>query len=436
MKLFVVIKKEFLEIVRKKSFIIGTVLLPLFFLGIIFLPAYFAMKTSRVEAEIKVIDKTGDVYSKLKKEIGKTIKKDEKIGIDYEKEANMNLPLIKISLEKIEIKGKANLKEIEKELKKEVEEKKIYGYLIIPENFYEERKVIFKAKNVSNLGLIETLRSALKKVATKKILKEENFPEEKISELTRSVSIETLKIQKGKERKSEFLGEYMLSIFMITLMFSVLLGYGQILMRSIIEEKSSRIVEIVLSSTDTMTYFSGKILGVGLAGLFQVFIWGGMLTFGYGYVILYMPKDFKGVSISFTVLIFFSLFFILGYFLYASLYAIAGAVSNSEEEAQQFVQPLVFLLLIPFIFAFSAIQNPDNTITIILSFIPFLTPIIMFLRVSSSTAPLWQVAVSVVLLIISLIFFIFAGAKIFRIGILSYGKKPTLREIFNWLKVK
>ncbi len=437
MKVVIVIKKEFKEIIRKKSFIIGTILLPVVFLGLIFLPAYVATKTAKISAKIIVIDFTNEVFFKLQREIKSREKKFLKL------KTNLNTTnkvfeesLVDITFEKVELRDKTELNKVEKNLKEKIEKKEIFGYLIIPEDFFKNRKVILKAKNVSNIGLIETIRGALKKVAVEKILAMENFPKEKVSELTKNVQIETLKVEKGKEKKTQFFGEYMLSIFMLTMMFSVLLGYGQILMRSIIEEKRSRIVEIILSSIDSLTYFAGKVIGIGLSGLFQVAIWGVMLFGGYAYLMTYLPKDFKGLTINNKTIFFFIVFFIMGYFLYASLFAIAGAISQSEEEAQQFVQPLFFLLIIPFIFSFSSVQNPDSTISIVLSLIPFLTPIVMFLRVTVGSPPLWQVVLSMVFLFFTLYASIWAGAKIFRIGILSYGKKPTLHQLFTWLKVE
>ncbi|OPZ61451.1 MAG: ABC-2 family transporter protein [Candidatus Aminicenantes bacterium ADurb.Bin508] len=289
---------------------------------------------------------------------------------------------------------------------------------------------------MANLGVVRSIEGSLRDIAERKLLKEENFPEDRIAELTKEVSLSTMKVEKGKEKKGGFIGEYLLSVLLVSLLFGVIMGYGQILMRGVVEEKNARIIEVLLSSVDSFRLLLGKVFGVGLAGLLQVGIWCFMLFGSYFYFTSYLPMEFQGFTLSPSIFLSFALFFVLGYFLYSTLFAIAGAVSNTDQEAQQFLQPIMFLILIPFIIAFSTIQNPDNTAVVLLSFFPFFTPILMFVRTAFSTPPLWQIALSLGLLVLTTLGITYLSAKIFRIGILSYGKKPNLKEILLWLKVK
>jgi len=441
MKAKTIIKREVKEIVKKKTFIIGTILTPVIFIAMIFLPALIMGKVAKTEAKIMVIDFTNDVFDKLKSELTKDkhlssedIKKSMKDSMTGD--ANqMAKGIVKFHLKKINIQKK-DLKKTEESLKKKIENKEIYGYLIIPENFYENRKVIFKAKNVANMAMIGSMNTSLRKIATRKLLTEEDFPEEKIEDLTKNIEITTLKIEKGKEKKSSFLGEYMFSVVLVTLLFTIIMAYGQIIMRGILEEKNVRMIEIILSSVDSFTLFLGKIVGVGLAGLLQVGIWIFMLLIGYLYFTSFLPAEFAAVSIDPLIYISFAIFFILGYFLYSTLFAVAGAVTNTDREAQQFLQPIMFILIIPFILAFSTVQNPDNIVIIILSFFPFFTPILMFVRTAFSNPPLYQLILSITILGLSVLGMIFISSKLFRIGILSYGKRPKLKDLIMWLKVR
>ena len=436
MKLMTIIKKEFKEIVVKKAFIIGTILTPILIVAMVFLPSYIMGKVAKTDAKIVVIDYTNAVFPQLKKELENSLlQKNKNIKAPkINKEKEMVEGLINFTITKY--KGSKDLKKIESELKKKIEDKKIYGYLIIPKNFFKNRAVIFKAKNVANIGVLKSINNSLRKIATRKLLEKENFPEDKIEELTKGVKITTIKIEKGKEKKSSFLGEYMLAVILVVLIFMVILVYGQSVMRGIVEEKNVRVTEVLLSSVDSFTLFLGKIMGVGAAGLLQVIVWAIMFLGGYIYFTSFLPSEFKGATVSPMAFVSFGIFFILGYFLYSTLFAVAGAVSNTDQEAQQFLQPIMILIILPYLISFSSIQNPENPIVVLLSFFPFFTPMLMFVRVAFSSVSLFQFILSVILLIITIVFMVYLSAKIFRIGILSYGKRPTLKEIVKWLKVR
>ncbi len=228
----------------------------------------------------------------------------------------------------------------------------------------------------------------------------------------------------------------MLAVILVVLIFMVILVYGQSVMRGIVEEKNVRVTEVLLSSVDSFTLFLGKIMGVGAAGLLQVIVWAIMFLGGYIYFTSFLPSELKGATVSPMAFASFGIFFILGYFLYSTLFAVAGAVSNTDQEAQQFLQPIMILIILPYLISFSSIQNPENPIVVLLSFFPFFTPMLMFVRVAFSSVPIFQFILSVILLIMSIVFMVYLSAKIFRIGILSYGKRPTLKEIVKWLKVR
>ncbi len=211
-------------------------------------------------------------------------------------------------------------------------------------------------------------------------------------------------------------------------------------MRGVIEEKSSRVVEVIVSAIKPFHLMAGKVLGVGGVGLTQFLIWsllvGGGSLYGRNLVSSFTVGGdsitLPGMPLS--LLFFFVLFFLLGYFLYATLYAGVGAMVNSDEEAQHLQLPLVALLIIPFMLMFHVIGNPNSGIAVLLSFIPFFTPIIMFMRIAVQTPPLWQILLSLILLGLSIGAMVWVVGKIYRVGILMYGKRPNLPELVKWFR--
>jgi ABC-2 type transport system permease protein len=249
------------------------------------------------------------------------------------------------------------------------------------------------------------------------------------------VNLGTFKVKKeGTTRVSSGM-EYMMSIFMMTILFSIIMAYGQLIMRGVIEEKNSRIVEVLISSTDTQTLFYGKIIGIGLAGLTQVGIW--MLLAVY-----FMRGSLLGIDrgvlqfLTPELAIYFIIFFVIGYFMFSILFSIVGASVNTDQEAQQFAAPLTYLLIIPFIVGVMVTQNPNTPFVVLASLFPLFTPTLMFMRISIAVPAFGQILLSIVLSIAFTMFLAWLGAKIFRVGILMYGKKPSVKEIMRWVKYK
>jgi len=220
-------------------------------------------------------------------------------------------------------------------------------------------------------------------------------------------------------------------MFMI---YMTVIIYGVAVMRSVIEEKTSRVVEVLLSSVRPMELMAGKIIGVGAVGLTQMLIWctciAALGTPGFVAAKSYL----KDVQIPAPVFILFPIFFLLGYLLYAALYAAVGAMVNSDEEAQQVQWPVLLPLIACTAFASAVIRQPNGQLAFWLSLFPLTSPIIMFVRVASQMPPLWQVLLSIAILIATIYAVVFICARIYRVGILMYGKRPTLPEIIKWIK--
>ena len=217
------------------------------------------------------------------------------------------------------------------------------------------------------------------------------------------------------------------------ILYMTILLWGIAVQRSIIEEKNNRVIEVLLSSLRATDLLGGKILGVGSVGLTQYAIWA---IFAVGLSMYGMNMGaFSQLSVfSATTLIFFIVYYLLGFLFYSTLFASIGSVCNTDQEAQQLQTPVVMCLVFTIIIPMAVIQNPDGTFATIVSMIPFFAPIVMFMRINILTPPAWQIALSIAILILSIFIAGKIAAKIFRVGILMYGKRPSLPEMIRWLK--
>jgi len=439
MKIWAIIEKEYKQIVRKKSFIIATILTPALMAGFIFIPVLLT-KVGRETKEIGIIDYSGLISQSFVKTSNSNLYIKEKLKLNF-KEMNSQdheqNNLMKIYEERSVKKADEELK-LTESYKRMILEKKIDGILLIPENIKESRKFYYCAQNISDFEANKYINSTVKKILSTVILKEK-IPDPKIVDIvekaTAGLKPSLFIVKERGTTKSSSGTAYMMSIFMLTILFSVLMGYGQLIMRGVIEEKNNRIVEVLISSTNYQNLFYGKIIGIGLAGLTQVGIW---MVMGW----MLMGKFSLGIDpsvLNFLTLelgIYFVIFFIIGYFMYAILFSIVGASVNTDQEAQQYAAPITYLLIIPFMIGIMVTQNPNTPLVVASSLFPFFTPTLMFMRISVAIPPFSQILLSIVLSILFVFFLAWLGAKIFRIGILMYGKKPSIKEIVKWVRYK
>ncbi|GHT76557.1 hypothetical protein AGMMS50262_15080 [Bacteroidia bacterium] len=214
------------------------------------------------------------------------------------------------------------------------------------------------------------------------------------------------------------------------LIYTFIMAYGAMVLQGVMEEKTNRIIEIMVSSVKPFDLMMGKIMGIGLVGLTQYALWGILLIAG-SWIVTGSPLSFSGSLM--TLSLYFILFFIGGYLIYASIFAAIGAIVNSHEDTQQYMMPITLLILFAFYAGFFGAQNPDGALAFWTSIIPLTSPIVMMTRLAYGV-PFWQLLVSTVLLSVTVWLFVRLAAKIYRTGILMYGKKPAFSEIMKWLK--
>ena len=430
--LTLIIKREFIAKVRNKSFIVMTFLSPLLFVGI----AVFVGYLSSMKADVKVVaihDETGLFVSEFKNS-------EEYRYIDL---SPIDLKIIKDSLINESYEGLIYIP-------------KIADYKTL------ENKVQYISNDSPSITFVEDVQDIIAKKITK-----ENFETAKLDTLAirnaeANVNIELKKATGEDSLKG--LNEIKIAIggaFGYLIMMFIII-YGNMVMRSVIEEKTNRIVEIIISSVKPFQLMMGKIIGTSLAGILQFFIWAiiGLALMFSASIFLGInasptakippemlhsaQQEFAGVAQMYikelwnlpiaTILMSFVVYFIGGYFLYSSFYAAIGAAVDNETDSQQFLLPIIMpLVLGVYIGFFTVMNNPHGTIATVFSMIPLTSPIVMLMRIPFGV-PWWQIAISVTILFGTFFFVVWFAAKIYRVGILMYGKKPTWRELYKWLK--
>lgn len=404
---------EYITKVRTKAFLISIVLMPIFMFGFIYL-GNLAEKMDTKQRTIGVIDLTGWIFDEFYRKVHEEFKLPD---------GKPNYVLVKIET------SSNDIDEIKQSINKRVIKGEFEAYLIIPKNFEDSLNFLYIGQNVGNIRDIERFRGTLQEIVIGAKLEKYGVGRDKLSQIIKSVKFTTIKISKrGEEEKTDFLGIFFSSyIFIIALMVLILTG-GQMLIRSVVEEKSNRVVEVLLSSCTANQLMAGKIIGLGFVGLTQMFIW--------ALVGFYFLSGFALPMINLEVLLISLIYFILGYLFYSALFVAIGAPVNSEYEAQQVAGYVSIILVFPIAFSFFIMQNPDFYLIKVLSFIPLFTPSLMVARIPIKMPSLWEIVGTMFILAISIVGMIWVAGRIFRIAILSYGKFPSLKELITWVKTK
>ena len=422
-KLLTVLRREYVSRVKTKGFIAGTILIPLFMIAVSVLPAIMILLKSEDPRKIAVIDMSGEIFDGLVNDLDEKIETGERKYQLTKKQAFAD-----------------DLESVKETLSDEIDREQLDSYIYIPPGVLDSSKAEFYGRIVSNFQENERLEGAISRAVTEIRIKRSGLDPEAVRRLTREVSLRTFKVGPGgteeEDRGYSFAMAYGLAMFLYMAMFI----YGAVILRSVIEEKTSRVVESVISSVRPFDLMAGKIFGVGAVGLTQFLIWalalGAVSLYGVQVVGMVAPaaKSVSLPTVPIAVLVAFVVYFLLGYFLYATLYAAVGAMVNSDQEAQQLQWPIVILIIIPIMFIMFVIQNPASQTSVILSLVPFFTPIIMLARIVVQMPPLWEILLSIVIMVATIAGITWVVGKIYRVGVLMYGKRPTLPEIIKWIR--
>lgn len=420
--MLMIIRREYRERVRKPSFWIGTLLFPLIMVGLIFAQIGFAMMESQETLRFALVDATGRLHAAT----------DAALAANKLKNGGRQYELISETAE-------GGLEAAFQRLRPKVLSGELFGVVTVGEQIDDDDNVHYYTKNVGNGDATRALEGALSRAMLELRIERGalDITPETIAKLTKRVDAKTIQVTEEGESKRGFLSAYLSTTIFVMLLYMSLLIYGIMMLQGLLEEKSSRIMEVLLGSVSPTQLMTGKIIGIGLVGLTQVGFYALTAGGARAYVLASgVGGDVQGFVEGFSPakLLFFLLFFVLGYFLYVSLFAAIGSVCNSMEEAQNLQTPVVMCLVIPMIATFLLLKQPDSMASTIFSMIPLFTPMVMFMRIMVLTPPWWEIALSL-LILVGTIALVFRGvAKIFRIGILMYGKRPTVPEILRWAR--
>ncbi len=302
----------------------------------------------------------------------------------------------------------------------------------------EADRVEYRAASVSNFLTQQLLERELSAAVREQRLAAAGYDAAEISRLARPVALATVRVSEEGSRAEGAEAGILLAYFLFFLLYTVLVVYGQQVMTGVLEEKSSRIVELVVATTRPFELMLGKLTGICAVALTQLGIWLAALALftlpGVVAVLTWLPAGIDLPSLRPALTIHFLLFFVLGFFAYSTIYAAIGAAFNNVQEAQQFAGFAVLFLIAPVLFFWTVLNDPDSTLSTVLSLLPCFTPLLMVLRLAVKTPPAWQIAAGYLLTTAFTLLMVALAARIYRTGILMYGKKPTLRELWRWVR--
>lgn len=424
-----IIQREFYSRVKKKSFIVLTVLIPFLFAGLVFMPILISQVKDSEAKKIVVIDRTGIYASHFKS--------SEYYQFDILKEnPDQNRP---------QAGGE------------------IFGLLDISDNLnVNPQAASFYSEKQPPMELLMYINHTINEVSKEYRLDEytrsadiDKTTVESIRQLLQdknNIAVNTIRWDKdGAEKETSVELASGIGFMLVMLMYMFILTYGAMVMQGVIEEKTNRIVEVMISSVRPFDLMMGKIIGIGLTGFLQLFIWVSMGVIIFSVKGMLFPAletealQNTGNILSYvnmlstvnwgSILFFFVLFFLGGYLIYAAIFAMFASAVDNPQDTQQFVMPVTIIFFFALMVGMYSVQNPDGPLAFWCSMIPLTSPIVMMVRIPAEI-PLWETLTSLVILYISVILTIKFAAKIYRVGILMYGKKPSMKELYKWFKYK
>jgi ABC-2 type transport system permease protein len=453
-KFLAIVKREYLQKVRTKFFVIMTILGPVMLVVFTIVPGLlFSMKTGE-DTRIAILDQTED--SKLYDSIRRSL-----LRLDRE-QVNNKQPGIEDTVnsntkDRVEKAGKSltgsfhveqvnpngrSLEDIKRELNARIGRGELDGYLVIPPDILSnsgESKASYYGRNVGDVFTRGQIEDRLNSAVRRQRLIKEGVKDQDVDALSKSVDLATYPVNEKGEEGAEDSGAGFAMVFIIAfLIYITILLYGQVVLGAIIEEKETRIAEILFSSVRPFQIMIGKLIGVSLMGLTQLTIWGVAFAALVLYVVPAMSaQGIKGINLPHLppfFFVYFFLFFVLGYFLYATIYALLGSMVTTSQEGGQMAMPVVFLLMAGLYMAFPVIRAPNSSFAFWVSMFPFFAPITMMVRIVSQTPPFWQIALSLAIGFATVILLLWLASRIYRIGMLMYGKKATIPEVVRWIR--
>lgn len=419
-KIWLIFKREYIIRVRTKAFILGTIALPLLSMAILVVSIFLSGGRSAFTIRIAILDEVGG------------------LGRPVEKALMHNQSVAQPECDVVQVveHPSANL---ETYFNSEVSSGELDGVLVLPKGLTTGSVAAkYHAKHMRAMALLGPIEQAVSGAVIAQRLSEEGKRAGAVQSMFKLARVQLVSSSSPRQGETSE-DNFIIAIVAGMILYMTLIVYGMSTMRSVMEEKSTRIIEILVSSIKPFYLLSGKIVSVAAVALTQYIFWGvtiGALVASASAVTAFLRPGATapGIHVSPELLVYLVVFFLAGYFLYAALYAAAGAIVSTDEEAHQVQMPLTLLIVCSFLLFNVIMNDPNSTLSVILSITPFLSPILMTLRVALQPPPFWQIALALILSILTTIWVIRLSAKIYRVGILMYGKRPSLRELRKWMR--
>lgn len=429
-KVWVVFKREYLERVRSKWFIVATVLGPVFMALIVVLPAVLAVrtKTSTRLADVVILDATGT-----------------NLGARVAEALRQRAPQGTGDGPRVRVVTAAEIPAAEDSATQAVIRREAVGYLVLDANTLAGTSMKYAGRNAAALIDIQTLERTVRQAVLAQRLEGEGMNAERVLALTRvQIEARTEKItDRGKEGASG-MANFFFAYGIVIVLYMMIAIYGQSILRGVLEEKTSRVAEVVISSVKPDVLLAGKIIGSGMVAVTQVLAWIGMslLLFQFRAPALALfgaPSTAAAAvqipSIPPGVALILLTFFVAGFIFYAALFGAVGAMVSNQEDVQQASMPVMLLLVASLIFMQPILLNPSSTLAVTMSVLPFSAPLMMPLRMALITVPWYEIAGALASVVLGCALAIWASARIYRVGLLMYGKRPSVRELVRWIRI-
>lgn len=414
-KLLAIIRREYLSRVRSKWFIVTTLLAPILLVGAMLLPILLALRQAERVIEISIVDESGEITRELLRTE----------AFEEERVQYRSPPRRQYADETLA------------ELRQQVLDRELAGYLHIPADVLEGGEIQFWGRDVGQTLLRGTLSPAVNAAVQRVQARALGLDDDAAAKLTRTVPVEMYRLTDegaAREEQHTVLAAHVLALAIYT----VVLLYGAMMLRAAVAEKSSKTVEIILSSVRPWQLMLGKILGVGAVGLTQLGVWlsmVGLFLLYAGAAQAFADVEFlENLPVGLDTLALFVGLFLTGYFLYSGMYASVGAIASTEQEASQLQLPVTLLVIIPILVIPVVLEAPGSTTSMVLSWVPFFTPVLFIARHVLGAVLIWEIPLAFALQILAILLIAWVGGRIYRVGLLMTGKRPTLPELVRWVR--
>jgi ABC-2 type transport system permease protein len=416
---WLVAKREFLERVRTRLFVIGTIALPLFLASVVILPQLGGGGSTRT---IAIVDEAPSGIAEAFIDV-LTAQPESEDGNRYEVE-----------------RVSGSFEEVADELNRRVLAEEIYGYVVLPPEVLDSNRIVYRAQNVANLRVMSDLRRSVSRGVQAARLQRAGLDGAQVAALIRTVDVDESQVTESGEPGRSAASAFGYAYVVAFLIYFMTIFYGTSVTRSVIEEKSNRISEVLVSSMRAVYLMLGKILGVAAAALAQVAIWvAAVVALVRSPDLLQRfadvpPEALAMFAVPTGAVLLYVAYFLLGFLVYAAIFAALGAAMTSDQEAQSVQMLGMAPLIVPMLFIPVIIGEPLGTAATVLGMIPLTSPVTAPMRIASAPVPAAQTAMSLGLLVVALVLVTWIAGKIYRIGILATGKKASLRDVFQWLR--